>query len=327
MKNPTVVFQKRGEIEIVDFKIPEVGPGQILVEAETSLISSGTELTCLEGKFNSVGPWASWVKYPFRPGYSLIGRIAELGPGNSGFKVGDRVALPSPHARFAAANVRSAVRVPEGISIEDAAWFNLAAIAQIGIRRSQLRLGDQIAVVGLGVVGQLLIQYCRLMGARDVIAIGTNEVRLDAAKKSGATTVIRSSIQDAAGEILADVVFDATGNPDCLKHALELVRPQGKLCLIGDTGFPEKQSLSPNFIVRGIQLIAAHDSNATPFESASDPWTVTKMQQLFFLYLARQQMNVSHLTTHRFPVSKATEAYRILSGPNSPAIGVSLNFN
>ena len=81
MKNPRIVFTGPSQLEVQDAPLHAAGPGEVLVEATRTLISTGTEMICFQRKFAPGTHWDNWVKYPFYPGYSMAGRVVAVGPG------------------------------------------------------------------------------------------------------------------------------------------------------------------------------------------------------------------------------------------------------
>ena len=110
-------------------------------------------------------------------------------------------------------------KIPDYIADKSAIWSKLGTIAQTGVRRARLELGDRVVIIGLGPLGQLLTQYTRVMGAGEVLAVDPVESRLAVAAAHGATQTFAGTAADAlpfvaghTGGQLADVVFDATGH-------------------------------------------------------------------------------------------------------------------
>jgi len=94
------VFTAPETVEVREEAVPDPGPGEVLCRAEKSLISIGTETHCLRGIFDPGTNWSEWVQYPFRPGYSMVGRVVKVGPGVSGFAEGDRLATSATHQDY-----------------------------------------------------------------------------------------------------------------------------------------------------------------------------------------------------------------------------------
>lgn len=324
-----IVFTRQGEVAFERSTVGEPGRGQLLVKAARTLISTGTELTCLSGRYEPGSHWDGWVKYPFRPGYCMAGTVLAAGEGATKFKAGDRVATRGPHQSVAAVPQDLTIAVPAEVSDEEACWYGMATIAQNAVRRPSPSLGDSVAIIGLGLIGQLLVQYMRLLGASHIFAIDTAPARLDMASKHGGTDPVRRDIVEARPEVMAatadrgcDIVFDATGAPAVFPNALKLVRELGKIVLVGDSGFPTQQHLTGDLVTRGITVFGAHDGNARFAATPHMPWTNPVMGELFLEYLRRGDMRVRDLITHRFQPEQAAEAYETLREHRETALGV-----
>lgn len=329
MNNTAVAFTGANLVELHELPVPEPAAGEVLIETRRTLISTGTELTCLSRRFEPGSHWDQWVKYPFYPGYSNTGVVVKTGAGARAFNVGDRVASRGGHQRFVTASEASLVRIPDAVGDDEAVWFGIACIVQNGVRRAQHELGDAVAIIGLGLLGQLAVQFTRLMGARAIIAIDTAPRRLELARAHGATHVLEKGAADAREEVLAatggrlaDVVYDITGHPAVLPHTFPLTRTLGKIVLLGDAGNPTQQHLTGDLINRGLSIVGAHDNN--PPKSATDHawWTRNHMADLFMTYLAQRRMQVADLVTHRFAPAQAAVAYRRLVEDRATAMGV-----
>ena len=329
MNSLDIFFLAQDTVTVQRQPLPGVKAGEILVQLRRSLISTGTECICLQRKFAPGTHWDKWVQYPYRPGYSAVGIVVEAADGVTGLSVGDRVALPVKHGQYAVLAADRAVRVPEGVSDDAAAWFNLACIAQNAVRRAEHALGDDVVVIGAGILGQLVVQFVRLLGANRIMVIDTAPARLAMAAAHGATHTLQMTAADAEEAIasstrdrLADVVYDITGNAAVLPTAFPLARRFGKVLLLGDTGTPSDQRLTGDIIRRGVTLVGAHSTNPPPVASDYAHWTHEHMTELFFTYLERGQMKVEDLVTHRYDPRLAAEAYGMLTQDRSQAMGV-----
>lgn len=329
MESWNVVFTGQRELEFRKEPAGEPGPGQIRVRTNKSLISIGTELICYERKFEPGTHWDRWVQYPFYPGYSNAGIVDAVGSDVTEFQVGDRVAARAPHRQYAVTSAARALKIPDAVSDEDATWFGLACIVQNAVRRAEHELGDAVAVIGLGPLGQLACQYVRVGGTREVIAIDTSAPRLELAARLGATRLIDVPAGEAVEAVKewsdgrgADVVYDVTGHSAVFSAALRLPRRFGKVMVLGDTGTPSEQHLTGDVITRGLRIIGAHDNNP-PAEGGDHVWwSHRNMARLFFTYVERGQMNVAGLITHRYVPQEARSAYDGLVRDRSAAMGV-----
>ncbi|MEV3984407.1 zinc-binding dehydrogenase [Nonomuraea sp. NPDC049758] len=131
----------------------------------------------------------------------------------------------------------------------------LVVTAAAGTARAAIALGETVVVLGLGPVGQLVVQYAVAHGASRVIAVDTDARRLGLARTSGASDLLavtaadaRAAVADLTGGRLAEVVFDVTGNPAVLSQAVRLARTLGRVVLLGDTPTPSRQMLGPGVV-------------------------------------------------------------------------------
>lgn len=341
MKSRYIVFPDKRQVDVWEEEITSAEEGEILCVAEKSLISTGTELHCLNGVFEPGTNWYDWVKYPFRPGYSMVGRVIAVGKGVTGVKEGDRIANYGLHQQYykvPLVNVKKRYDIPEGIGIyvlpdsinsEDGTWRSLAVTTQNALRRAQFQFGETVGVVGLGMLGQLVTQYLAAAGARKIIAIDLAGSRLELARKHGATHTLQMNVQDAVGPVreitkdwMLDIVFEVTGHPAALAPSIQLLRRFGRLVLLGDTPTPSQQHLGPGVVFKSIAILGIHGYAVPDKTTEFTPWTVEAMSSVFFDYLIRGKMNVSGLVTHRYSPLQAPEAYMKLVNDRSSAVGV-----
>jgi threonine dehydrogenase-like Zn-dependent dehydrogenase len=331
VKSWNVVFTERNRIDFIEQEIGEMGPGQILCRADISLISIGTELRCLKGEIDPGTNWFDWVKYPFHPGYSMTGTVEAVGTDVTEFRVGDRIVTQHPHAQylFDTPGNPNLMKVPEGVSQTEASWQALGCITQLGARRPDIRLGDNVGIIGLGMLGQLVTQYMRLMGARKIVAMDISEVRLNVARANGATHLINGDVKDAyvnvkditSGRML-DVVYDITGLPNVLSAATKLVRKLGKVVLLGDNTMPSKQTLGPNVVSDSVSILGIHGSMCPDTANEFNPWTWQAMADLFFELLQTKRMDVSSMTQDAFSPADAGKVYKWLADDRPETTGV-----
>jgi 2-desacetyl-2-hydroxyethyl bacteriochlorophyllide A dehydrogenase len=330
MKRTSILFTGKDQVQTVqEDPCPPPRAGEILVETTRTLISTGTESIVLGRKFSPGTHWDAWVKYPFRPGYSHVGRVSAVGEGVTEFRVGDRVATRHQHTSHGVVNASHALHIPDEVSDDDATWMALGKIAQVGVRAAEHRMGDSVVVIGLGLVGQLALQYVRLIGASEIIAIDPAEMRLKMATAHGATAALAIPAADALGEVQrltrgrgAKVVYDVTGHHAVFPDALKLCADHGRLVVLGDTGTPELQHLTSDVIRRGLTIVGAHDRHAPPDPSAGVEWDARRVSELFLTFVARGQIRVSDLVTHRYKPEDAPKAYAMLQQQRDRAMGV-----
>lgn len=261
----SIIINNPFDVEIIDEDMPTAGPGEIVVEAELSGISSGTEMFLYRGTYPNfrLKKWAQWQDYPVRPGYELVGRVVEVGPparrDTSGtsmaslqpgagvmvadsdeFQVGDRVVCLGTHQQFAAVPATLAARLPDSVADEAATLAVLGTTTMHSTRRLGLEYGATVAVIGLGVVGNLALQHARLGGAAKTIALDLDKGRLELARKVGADYIIQVGVEDPVAQVYAytkgmgaDAVVEASGAAGTLQMALEIMRDRGTVELLG----------------------------------------------------------------------------------------------
>ena len=341
MKSKYIVFPQKLEAAIWEEEIALPAEGHILCKAEKSLISIGTELTCFRGEAEPGTNWYDWLKFPFRPGYSMVDRVVAVGKGVTGVKEGDRIAsygvhqqyqdieFPDSHRSFDLPPGFDIRALPDSISSEDATWRGLAMTTQNALRLADFRFGESVGVVGLGILGQLVTQYLAAAGAGKIIAIDPVQGRLDLAKHHGATHTLAMDVKDTEPIIrdltngrMLDVVFDITGQPAVIAACVALTRRRGRLVLLGDTPFPSQQHLAPGVLFKAISIIGVHGFAIPQQTTEFTPFTVEMMTDLFFDYLQRGTMNVADLVTRRCSPLDAPTVYPALYKDRSADIGV-----
>jgi 2-desacetyl-2-hydroxyethyl bacteriochlorophyllide A dehydrogenase len=326
MKTRSIVFTGVEKVEVVEEDVPALGAEQVLVRTTVSLISTGTEMFCFKAVFDPDTGWAKWVQYPFHTGYSTSTEVIGVGSKVTNLRKGDRVFTCGPHTEYQVIPPSAAIPVPEGVSDEAASWSALAGVTQTAVRRAEHALGDTAVVVGLGPLGQLVTQYLRVLGLKEILAIDTVRGRLDLAARFGATATFQGSAADAREFVrqhtegkLADVVYDVTGHWSVLPLALPLARQFGKLILLGDSPEPSKQHLTPDVLNRQVNIVGSHSAKLPPQHAH---WTYDRQIQLFFTYIRRGLFHIDELNTHRYRPDEAATVYPRLLRDRTETMGV-----
>ena len=328
MNSRVVVFPEPMQAALIEEEVAPPGAGRLLVEATCSLISTGTEMICFHASCDPGTHWAGFAHLPHRPGYSLMGRIAEVGAGLEGWEVGQRVICTANHRSHVLVEPAQVwgIRVPDDVSDERAVWAVLGVITQTGVRMAEHVMGDSAVVIGLGPLGQLVTQYLRILGLEQILAVDPVPGRLDLALKQGATAGFCGRSDDAKEFVLehtqgrlADVVYDVTGHWAVLPTALPLARDHGKLLLLGDSPHPSRQVLTDDVVSRQVKIIGSRSSWLPP---AYAMWTPQRMTDLFLTYVQRGVMRVDELTTHRVRPEEAAQVYAMLAENRGETLGV-----
>ena len=334
MKGFRVIFPEANRVEVEEFNVKEPSEDEVLIETIATLISTGTELTALTGDFPKQSFWSMYVKYPFTPGYSSVGRIIKCGAKVKGLAAGDIVAAASPHATHSTVRASQVVKVPESINIEEACFHTIAAGVMNSVRLAGVSLGETVAVVGLGLLGQMAVMFSRASGAYPIITVDLAEYRLKLSKISGATYALRADNWDHVRENvenitkgrMVDKVFEVTGNPSVIPEAIKLTRSLGCFVVLSSPRGKTTMDFHDEVNRPSRVIIGTHFSSQPEYETPYNPWTRKRNAELFFDLLSSGYIKVSHLITHRYPWRNAEEAYRMLLRDRSNAIGVILKF-
>ncbi len=256
-----IVITDRYKVEIEEVPVPKPGPGQILVKTIMSGVSAGTEMMVYRGTLPNLTEKTRdhWRDYPIYPGYELVGEVVAVGPdsdANSGgvdyygkaaqtivtqaseFKVGDRVICNGEHGEYALSAATLAAKLPDCVPSEDATLSVLGCTSMHSVRRSDIQYGDVVVVIGMGVLGNLILQHAKNYGTKMVVAIDVNDERLEYARRAGADLCINSLKEDpvtalaaANNGIMADIVIEASGAPGTEITACKLAREHGKVMI------------------------------------------------------------------------------------------------
>ncbi len=204
-------------------------PTEVIVRSLVSLVSPGTEGAAFQGLRM---PGGAEQRYPGNPGYANVGEVIAAGE-DSGFVIGQRVFTMAPHISHYRLNVRTqlCVAVPDGVAPRHAAFARLAMVSMATLRTTTARLGDRVAVVGLGLVGNLAAQLSQI-GGMSTLAIDLIGWRCDLARNCGIRGVVQSPSDD---QLTRDhqLVIEATGTVGGAMTGTKLVQRHGELSLVG----------------------------------------------------------------------------------------------
>ncbi len=317
-----LVFTGKNEVELQPFALSALAAGEVLVENQYSLLSTGTETIVFARKFDPGTHWDAWVRYPFRPGYATVGRVLAVGEGVEGIAPGKRVATRMGHGSHVVMKAENAYPIPDDVAAEDAIWFALAKIAGHGVRAAQISLGQSVVVIGAGPIGQMAARWALVSGAARVLVADLSPERLKLAAGAGAIPVHGSAadttteVRRLLGGARPEVVIDSTGNAEVLKSAFGMVETGGTVVLLGDTGTPTEQRLTGDVISREIKLVGAHDGRNSP------QWNNPVAADRFFEFIRTHRFPLDGLITHRFLPSQCVEAYTLASTDRLRTLGV-----
>lgn len=335
MRGQRLVAFRPNTMKLEAFDLPDTPPpGHLLAETTCTLISTGTELANYTGiTVDRRAMGDDWRAKPYRPGYSYVGIVRAVGSGVEGIAVGDRVCGHGPHASVALLAPENVAVVPEGVTDVQAAFVTLLIITMNAVRLAKIELGDRVAAVGLGLIGNLALQQARVCGGMPVV--GTD---LLAARRTYAEQVGLAALDPAApdfGERIGaladagrfDVVFEATGSPSGLQPALHMAAKYARVVALGSTrGIVEQFDLYGDLHVPGVTIIGAHIMTHPTEANFANRWTMQANRAVALRLLADRRVQVDALISHREPAEHAADLFALLAERRSEAMGCILDW-
>jgi len=290
-----------GTIRMERVAKPEPGPGQVRIRLEGCGVCA-----------SNLTPWAGpeWMQFPTEPGalgHEGWGAIDALGQGVEGLRVGDRVAALSykSYAECDLADAHAVVHLPESLKGQPFPGEPLGCAMNI-FRRSDIRAGQTVAIVGIGFLGAILTRLATDAGAR-VIAVSRRPYSLDVARAFGAAEVIPmddhhgiiSRVKELTGGTFCDRVIEAVGKQWPLDLAAELTRERGKLIVAGYHQDGPRQVNMWLWNWRGLDVINAHER---------DPKVYMQGIREAVEAVASGRLDPRPLYTHAFPLDRLGDA-------------------
>ncbi len=375
-------YARTGEITIAEVPSPQLLPGCVLVRIAASVVSAGTERASLEfagknllqkaqarpdlvrdviskiqrdGILSAIQTVRSRLDQPQAPGYSSAGTVIAVGDGVTDLQAGDRVACAGAgfavHAEVACVPRLLVARIPvqdlaavrEEVSFEEAAFTTIGAVALHGIRTAEVKLGDLVAVIGLGLLGQLTVQLLKAAGCR-VLGMDLDASRAELAGELGADAfaISASEFRDLCHEYSRGVGVDSvvitaeTPSNDPVNLAGAIARDRAIVVAVGTVGidierrpyyekeltFRTSRSYGPG------RYDAAYEQKGRDYPIGYVRWTETRNMEAFLQFLAEGKVKVAPLITHRFPIERAQGAYELISRKSGkPFLGVVIQYS
>jgi predicted dehydrogenase/threonine dehydrogenase-like Zn-dependent dehydrogenase len=365
---------RSGQIEVADVPAPRAARGCVLVNVAASLVSAGTERASAEfaaksliqkaqarpdlvrdvlnkvrrdGLLSAVSAVRGRLDQPSALGYSCAGTVVEIGEGVTDIRVGDRVACAGSgfavHAEFAGVPRMLVARIPTSdVDFESAAFTTLGAVAIHAVRTAEAKLGEVVAVIGLGLLGQLALQILRAAGCT-VIGLDLVQQRAALAVNMGATaaTTSEAKFRDLCFRLSngygVDSVLITAETPSSgpVNLASEIARDRGIVVAVGAVGMELERRLyyekELNFRVSRSYGPGRYDSDfeqkGIDYPIGHVRWTETRNMEAFVQLLAEGKLNLNPLITHCYPIENAASAYELITGKiGEPYLGILIEY-
>ena len=318
-------------IEDVPLDTSNLGPCDIWVQTEISALKIGTD----RGNYEGAEKVPEAPHYPRGVGDSNLGTVRGVGSEVTRFEVGDRVAAKEEHqSEWVADESGPIVKVPGKVSSEDAVWSHLYTLSGLCYWKANFQPGENVAVVGVGVLGLGAIALGPLMGAR-VAAVANSEIRLEMAAKMGAHAGFLSSdpdLQEKLDEFTRGAGIDLvilTANPwPAYRTSMEIVRPNGRVSVVSLLGRGE-EALDFNplpmewFYSKGLSIIAVNLEAAYQYPSVTENrFAWNRSCEYVLSLMADAGLEPGRLITHRLHYTEMQKAYEMAFHREKSMLGV-----
>ncbi len=366
-----IQYQKTGTMSIEELPAPVLRDGGVLVQNYFSLVSAGTERSSVETAQASMlgkakkrpdlvkqvmdnakreGLMATWKKVKTRLdnyaqlGYSSAGVVIESSTPE--FKPGDRVACAgagyASHAEIVFVPRNLVARIPDNVEFDNAAFTTLAAIAMQGVRQADVRIGESVAVIGLGLLGLISVQILKANGCR-VVGLDITEAQFDLATKLGCDACCKSSIESLpAVESFtrgygtdAVIITAATKSSEPVELAIDMARKKSTVVVVGAVGmtiprnpFYQKEidfriscSYGPG------RYDGAYEEGGQDYPIGYVRWSENRNMQAVLDLIDMKKLDVKSLISHRFSIKDALHAYDLITGKiHEPYLGLLIQY-
>jgi predicted dehydrogenase/threonine dehydrogenase-like Zn-dependent dehydrogenase len=370
-----VMLSGKGGIEVYDVPVPALMANSVLVRNVYSLISTGTESVYVSTRGGLLGAVEKAMQSRERvqqiwnmaqsqgimttidavsrklqeyvcPGYSCAGQVMEISSDDVPFRPGDSVACMgggfATHSEYVVVPCNLVAKIPEGVDFDEASFGSLASIAIHGIRRLELTPGEQVGVIGLGLIGQITIQLLSSMGFSPVgidlvsgRAMFAKEISKIDAWGIEDTDSIKQVLSITNGYGLDGVVVCASSKTDApINFAFDLCRKGGRVSLVGDVGLTLSRA---KMYQKEIELRVScsygpgrYDPNyeilGRDYPLHYVRWTEKRNLEYFLELLSKKRINIKPLITDKYPVIQAPEAYAKVKKGDQNTFGVLISY-
>lgn len=347
---------RTGILKVSEVPAPRARSGGLLVATKVSLISSGTEKQLMDlakaslagkamarpdlvrqtlrkvgsdGLRPTVEKVFAKLDTPIPLGYSLAGKVAEIGRRVPGYAVGDRVACAGAglanHAEFNAVPKNLTVRIPDGVSDEDASFVTLGAIALQGVRQAAPTLGERVVVMGLGLIGLLTVQLLKANGCQ-VLDFDPNPERARLAEAMGTDIALSEGLGEAVAGFTerqgadAVIVTASTKSNAPINIAAEISRLKGRVIVVGLVGMAiDREPFYKRELDLKLSMSYGPGRHDPDYEQAGHDyplayvrWTEQRNMAAFLQLIAEGRVTPQTLITHRFAIEKGEDAYALM---------------
>lgn len=336
MKTQTLTFSAPRQIEIIERELPPLGAEEVLVQTLVSAISPGTEMLIYRGQFPQNVPvdecfpgMEGAFRYPLAYGYACVGQVLDAGKQANRDLLGKLVFAFQPHASHFITKPNALFPIPAFLPPETACFLpNMETAVNLAQDAAPI-LGERVLVLGQGVVGLLAAALLRQFPLETLVTTDFYPLRRAASQALGVNFSLdagRPDLDAAIAQILpsgADLTLEVSGSPLALNTAIEHTAFSGRIVL--GSWYGQKTAAIPlggKFHRSRIQILSSQVSTIRP--ALSGRWDKSRRFRVAWEALAR--IRPEQWITHRFPLQKADDAYRLLDEHPQDAIQVLLEY-
>jgi predicted dehydrogenase/threonine dehydrogenase-like Zn-dependent dehydrogenase len=367
---------KNGEMKLEDVPPPSLKDDGVIVRTHFSLISSGTEKAVIdlakmnmlskakarpdlvkkvlskagqEGLYGTYKIVKNLVSSPLPLGYSIVGEVIEVGRKVHDIKPGHYIAGAglgyANHAEINYIPRNLVTPIPKNIKLEDASFITVGAIAMQGIRQANLQVGENVLIIGLGLIGQLCAQISNASGC-NVYGIESNKDKIDFIKKNYDDINIFNANNKNIPEKIKELTFNygidkviiaaSTKSSKPINLATQVLRDRGEIIIIGEVGhnlnrrslYEKEISLKQARSYGPGRYEVKYEEKGLDYPIGYVRWTENRNMASFLDLIAKKNINVNKLITHKYKIDKALDAYSLLlENKNELIIGILLLYN
>jgi 2-desacetyl-2-hydroxyethyl bacteriochlorophyllide A dehydrogenase len=337
LTNQKIVFteQHLAELQVEEISLEITSPNQVLVKNHFSHISVGTELACLDGL-------EGWFPLPGTPGYTAVGEIIEKGENVSHLEIGDLVYTFGSHCNYYLRDTQCrwsgiCIKVPSGLKPDVAAFTHMASIAFTSIRISNIQLGDNVLVIGLGPIGNFAAQLAQLQGA-NVIAIDVEDSRIEMTRNSGIQHAYNSKninlpelVDSLTNGQKINTIIDASGMPMAVEAALETLGENSELILLGSPRLSYQSDITSfmkpfHYLPQNASLKGALEFTFPTFPDSFSKHSIERNSKIILNLMDSGRLKVEPLYTHKVKPADAPEVYNTLKANKDKFVGVIIDW-
>ena len=308
----TAIIYGPGDIRVEEVDVPKIGADDVLVQVKASGIC-GSDLH----RYQGTAYGRAYADYPMNSGHEYCGDVVQVGEHVKQFKEGEKVTLGvswasdklgafSEFVHIPDAD-RGLCKVPPEISYIDGALIETFLVAMNSFQRPDPTIDDSILILGSGTIGQCVLLLCQARGLQDIIVSEPSARRRALAQQRGVRTVdpsdenLEEIVMSSTRGQGVDVTFECAGEEETLNQALSLTRKGGKISLIGH--YRETPRLNVEAVIVNSMSLFGPEYGHAFFDEAVE-------------LLLTEQIELSHLVSHKYSLEQAPEAFEIASDVN-----------